>query len=243
MKSVRQHYAEHLGPVYSWMAGGVEAALERGGGELDALQLPAGKGILAMDLGAGFGMHAIPLARRGFAVVAIDSDPALLSELSVNAGPLPIRTVVGDLVHFRRHLTCSARLILCMGDTLTHLSTLEQIQTLFKEVAASLDKSGVFVLSFRDYRQPLVAEQRFISVRSDAARIMTCFLEYSTDHVCVHDLLHEREPAGWRLRVSTYRKLRLDPAWVVATLEATGLSVAQDLGLSGMIRLTARPEG
>jgi 2-polyprenyl-3-methyl-5-hydroxy-6-metoxy-1,4-benzoquinol methylase len=240
MRSVQQHYAEHLGPVYSWMAGGVEVALERGTGELDALRLPEAAGSLAIDLGAGFGMHAIPLARRGFSVVAIDSDSALLRELTVNAGSLPIRTVVEDLVHFRHHLTSSARVVLCMGDTLTHLSSVDEIQALFEEVAASLDKSGVFVLSFRDYRQPLVAERRFISVRSDAARILTCFLEYSSDHVRVHDLLHEREPTGWRLRVSTYRKLRLDPAWVIATLQASGLSVAQDVGLSGMIRLTAR---
>ena len=238
--SHHQHYAEHLGPVYSWMAGGVEAALERGSGELDALRLPDGAGALAIDLGAGFGMHAIPLARRGFAVVAIDSDSALLRELTLNAASLPIRTVVADLLHFRHHLTSAARVVLCMGDTLTHLSSLGEIRTLFEEVARSLDESGVFVLSFRDYREPLLAERRFISVRSDADRILTCFLEYSTDHISVHDLLHEREPAGWRLRVSSYRKLRLDPAWVIARLQASGLSVAQDVGLGGMIRLTAR---
>jgi hypothetical protein len=99
MKSVQQHYAEHLGPVYSWMAGGVEVALERGTGELATLQLPESAGTLAIDLGAGFGMHAIPLAQCGFSVIAIDSDAALLRELTVNAGSLPIRTVVGDLLH------------------------------------------------------------------------------------------------------------------------------------------------
>src|ERR1700722_3123773 len=50
MKSVQEHYAEHLGPVYSWMAGGCDAALERGGGELETLQLPDSAGALAIDL-------------------------------------------------------------------------------------------------------------------------------------------------------------------------------------------------
>lgn len=48
------------------------------------------------------------------------------------------------------------------------------------------------LLSFRDYSVPLQDEKRFIPVRSDEGRILTCFLEYSEDSVLVHDILHER---------------------------------------------------
>ncbi len=70
MDSVRDHYAGLLAPVYSWMAGGGEAALARGEAELDALRLTPRGTAVAVDLGAGFGMHSVPLARRGFNVVA-----------------------------------------------------------------------------------------------------------------------------------------------------------------------------
>ena len=94
------HYLKHLGPVYTWMIGDIDAALARGEQELDALSLPSKGAGTAIDLGAGFGMHAIPLARRGFSVVAIDSYEPLLRELAARADSLPIRTVDADLLTF-----------------------------------------------------------------------------------------------------------------------------------------------
>jgi hypothetical protein len=40
VKTVRDHYADHLGPVYTWMVGDIDVALSRSAVELDALQLP-----------------------------------------------------------------------------------------------------------------------------------------------------------------------------------------------------------
>jgi hypothetical protein len=40
VKTVRDHYADHLGPVYTWMVGDMDVALSRSAVELDALQLP-----------------------------------------------------------------------------------------------------------------------------------------------------------------------------------------------------------
>ena len=240
MRTVHDHYSMHLSSVYSWMAGGVEAALVRGSAELDSIGLSPGTTRQAVDLGAGFGMHSIPLARRGFSVTAIDTSTELLQELTAHAGGLPIRTAEADILGFRRYLTSVPEVVLCMGDTLTHLPTLESVGSLFAEVAGVLDESGTFVLTFRDYTTALSAEQRFIPVRSDADRILTCFLEYDDTHVTVHDLLHERETSQWKLRVSSYRKLRLAPEWVSRALENHGFRVAQEAALGGMVRLVAR---
>jgi hypothetical protein len=40
------------------MAGGAEAALQAGNAEIEALNLPAARGDVVLDLGAGFGMHS-----------------------------------------------------------------------------------------------------------------------------------------------------------------------------------------
>ncbi len=239
MATVTDHYAQHLAPVYLWMAGGFDEALARGERELEAVcEAPAG-GRTAVDLGAGFGQHAIPLARRGWPVVAIDSSPLLLDLLRGRAATLPVRTVVDDLLAFPRHLDAAPGLILCMGDTLTHLPEARDVERLLDQVAGALVDGGRFVASFRDYTTPLAGEARFIPVRSDADRVLTCFLEYGPDHVTVHDLLHERSGAGWRQRVSAYRKLRLAPAWVVAALQARGLEARVEPGLAGMVRVVA----
>jgi 2-polyprenyl-3-methyl-5-hydroxy-6-metoxy-1,4-benzoquinol methylase len=59
------------------MAGGLDHALKQG--KADVKPLVPGRG-LAVDLGAGFGMHAIALARGGWEVLAIDSSEFLLEQ-------------------------------------------------------------------------------------------------------------------------------------------------------------------
>src|SRR5271155_5200518 len=100
MVSVADHYRSHLAPVYSWMSGGFDAAIERGKTEIGAIVPDLSKGSCAVDLGAGFGMHSIPLARRGCSVLALDSSGYLLEQLKAHAGTLPITAVEDDLLAF-----------------------------------------------------------------------------------------------------------------------------------------------
>jgi SAM-dependent methyltransferase len=237
MASVAEHYERVLSPVYAWMAGGAEAALTAGNAEIEDLQLALPTGALVVDLGAGFGMHAIPLARAGARVVALDSSAELLAELARLAGGLDIKTVHDDLLSFRAHLAEKASAIFCMGDTLTHLPEDHHVDFLIQEVAETLAPGGVLVLSFRDYSEPLLDEKRFIPVRSDERRILTCFLEYEEHTVVVHDILHERAGDAWETRVSSYRKLRLSPDRVVGSLESFGFTTRRESGQRGMVRV------
>jgi SAM-dependent methyltransferase len=239
MASVQDHYKTHLAPVYAWMAGGLEAAIARGETEIDAVLPNLSTGCSAVDLGAGFGMHAIPLARRGCSVLAIDTSSLLLEQLDRQGAALPVTTVEDDLLSFRRHMNGKADAILCMGDTLTHLTDSSAALKLFAFAGESLSMGGKFVTTFRDYSLPVLGQGRFIPVKSDADRILTCFLEYGPDTVDVHDVLHEREGSTWNLRVSVYRKLRLSPEWVCSALQAQGFSVGAGPGLAGMVRVVA----
>lgn len=241
MASVAEHYDQHLGPVYSWMIGDVGAAIDRSRDELRALGLRPGSTGNAVDLGAGPGQHAIPLAELGFSVLALDTCATLVEELRRRAGGLPIRVVEGDLLRFGKQLSGPVDVILCMGDTLTHLPSREAVGTLLREVAVALAVPGAFLVTFRDYASTeLEGTRRFIPVRSDEARSLTCFLEYAEEIVTVHDLLHERRDAGWQLRVSSYPKLRLGPTWVADTLMRLGLVVQQDTAPNGMVRILAQ---
>ena len=239
MATVADHYRSHLAPLYSWMAGGFDAAVSRGDAEIAAILPDLANDSRAVDLGAGFGMHSIPLARRGCSVLALDSSAYLLEELKSQSGLLPITAVEDDLLAFQRYLDRPADVILCMGDTLTHLPDRAAVLHLFTLAAASLRTGGLFVATFRDYSRRLVGNGRFIPVKSDADRILTCFLEYATDHVDVHDLLHERSGDTWQLKIGAYRKIRLDPQWTSESLRDRGFSVRLEPGLAGMVRVIA----
>jgi SAM-dependent methyltransferase len=238
MSSVIEHYENLLAPVYTWMLGGSEAAFALGESDLASV-LPSGQ--FAIDLGAGFGMHTIPLARAGWRILAIDSSPTLLDQLSGCANGLSVDARCGELLRFAEYLPTDERadVILCMGDTLTHLETPDAIPALSRTVAACLVPGGRFVATFRDYSRLPSGEARFIPVRADEHRILTCFLEEIGDYVQVHDLLHERVRDTWITRVSSYRKLRLEPEAVRQIFLAAGLRASVEPGPRGMVRLVA----
>jgi hypothetical protein len=226
--------------VYSWLVGGFDEAVARGQGELAKVGLLGGSDAgYAVDLGAGFGMHAVPLARQGWKVLAIDTSSVLLEELRAHNDRAQVATVRDDLLRFPQYLSGRPDAILCMGDTLTHLPDVGAVRTLFSSVSGHLPAGGLFVLSFRDYSKALDGPDRFILVKGDASRVFTCFLEYREDTVRVHDILHERSEGGWRMRVSAYEKLRLGPDWVQRELERCGLRVRAEAGLSGLVRIVA----
>ena len=197
MASVREHYDGHLGPVYGWMIGDFEDAKEAARAELRAAGLSERAGRVAVDLGAGPGAHAIALAEAGYAVTAIDTCAALLEELRANCGDRDIRCVNDDLLRVRRYCDGALDVILCMGDTLTHVASLQSVERLFEAIAEALRPGGVFMATFRDYGAPAIeGVGRFVPVRQDDRRILTCFLEYRGTTVTVYDLLYERTEAG-----------------------------------------------
>lgn len=110
-----------------------------------------------------------------------------------------------------------------MGDTLTHLASMNEVEELVKKVQTNLVKGGKLVLSFRDLSIPLGGTNRFIPVKSDDTRIHTCFLEYFETHVQVYDLLYEKQNDKWVQKVSSYPKLILTPSLLYSYLESADL--------------------
>jgi SAM-dependent methyltransferase len=241
MSDVTDHYDRLLAEHYSWMLGVPAAEKAREQREL----LERGKvepGELAIDLGAGPGYQSIALSDLGFRrVLAIDTSAALLAELRRHAGRRAIETIHGDMMDLLRHVSGeSAAAVVCMGDTLTHLTAPERVPQLFAAVATALRSGGRFVLSYRDLSVELKGTDRFIPVRSSPDKIMTCFLEYAPDRVRVHDLVHVREGDRWQLQKSWYPKLRLPVEGVRHDLESAGLQVDFHESVRGMTILAAR---
>jgi hypothetical protein len=98
----------------------------------------------------------------------------------------------------------------------------------------------MLILTFRDYFSvELRGNQRFIPVRSDDAKIFTCFLEYFDNYVEVHDLLYTKNNSEWKLSASSYPKLRLNPGLVVDELNELGFHSVSNEFENGMIKIIA----
>ena len=239
MATVKQHYAEVLSDVYSWMLGGFDRGISKNVRFFEQHQLSPIKSGIAVDLGAGCGFQSIPLARLGFSVTAIDLDAKLLDELKANSGDLKITVVRDDLINFERCVRKPIELITCMTDTILHLQSKEQVISLFQKVFTSLEKKGKFIITFRDLSLELLELDRFIPLQSDDKTIFTCFLEYQTDTVKVHDLVYRKERDDWKLNKSFYHKLRLSKQWVDKQLKETGFDRIDSNINNGLVTIIA----
>ena len=224
--SAQSHYENHLAAFYAWMSGNFETKQQE---QQDWFSghgvLPRGNKV-AIDLGAGHGLQSVSLAKLGFTVFAVDFNQHLLSELNARAKGLPVRTVLADLKNVPQYAT-DAELITCMGDTLTHLDSIETVRNLIQQWFALLPAGGRIALSFRDLTEELFGEQRFIPVKADDQRIHTCFLEYEPGFVRVYDQLLEKQNGEWVQKVSSYRKLRMGADLVKEMLAGAGFRVVQ----------------
>src|SRR5687768_15888052 len=202
--TAKEHYDNHLGHFYSWMMGDLQQKQE----EHQKFFLDLGLAPLttrrAIDLGCGHGIQSIALAHLGFRVAAVDFNAELLNELFVAKGDLAISLYKEDLLQFLRESNENVDVITCMGDTLTHLESPEEVSELIGLCSQRLVPGGKLVLSFRDLSEELKKENRFILVKSDDHRILSCFLEYVDDKVIVYDMLWQKEDSGWKQKVSFY---------------------------------------
>jgi len=222
------------------MCGGSEANLRKNRAFFEELGIRPLRSGVAVDLGAGAGFQSIPLAESGFRVIAIDLSRELLTQLKEEARDLPVVTVQDNLLDFRRHSPSKVEIAVCMGDTLTHLETLDQVRGLFEAVHSVLEQEGLLILGFRDMTIELTDLDRFIPVRNDARRIFTCFLEFERTHVKVHDIVYEKTWDQWHMKKSFFRKLRISQRWTVECLQEAGFSIESDAIINGMATIVAR---
>lgn len=226
MNDVQTHYNRLLAEHYSWMFGDYTKLVEENIYFFKRHQIIPRTNSMAIDLGCGSGFQSVALADLGFCVFSVDLCLALLRELENHRGNRVINIKQADLIDFNQYYGSEApEVIICMGDTLTHLDSLPTVVTLFEKIRDCLQPGGRFILTYRDMTQELEGLDRFIPVRSDDNKIMTTFLEYMPGYVVVHDLIYTKFTDEWVLSKSSYKKIRINSSWLKESLLRLGMSI------------------
>ncbi|TPX61667.1 hypothetical protein PhCBS80983_g01013 [Powellomyces hirtus] len=253
--TVQSHYSQLLTEHYSWMFGGYANRLAQNRALLlQHVPSSVNPGTIAVDLGCGPGYQTLNLLEFGYHVVAVDASRGMLDELEQECRAAGFDTgkvtaVEGDLLNFREEVQDgTAGCIVCMGDSPTHLASLDEVRRMIMDSYAALAPHGRLILQFRDMTHPLEGTDRFIPVRSDAMTVFTCFLEWENDNnnnnnntdaptnavqedgsgrrVKVHDLVHVKKGnSTWELCKSWYYKLAMSQKWVASALTEAGFRV------------------
>ena len=223
--NTKEHYDLHLYKYYSWIYGGFKNKIEENLKFFKEQKIEPRDSKIVIDLGAGSGFQSIPLAMLGFNVKAIDFSRKLLAELKENSRGFDIKIIESDIMNFDYYSGFNPELIVCMGDTLTHLEDLNQVKNLITNSASLLNHNGKLILNFRDLSIELKDENRFIPVKSNNEKIFTCFLEYFPGHIKVHDIVNEKANGKWEQKISSYNKIKISEKTIRSIITENNLEI------------------
>lgn len=237
--TVKDHYDRYLGKFYSWTVGDFaerEHEQQQFFKKNDIVPHLSG---LAFDLGTAHGINALALANLGFSVRAVEFNLQLQEELKARINNRTVEIVDAHLLEYLYSVRTKPEVIVCMDDTITHLSGHDRVEELIVLSSQNLQRGGKLIISYREFAQELINEKRFIQLDSDETRIHTCYLEFLPGYVKVFDLVQEWEGGKWKQTVSWYPKLRIPISRILSLIEKYGLRLIKKEVIEGMTHIIA----
>lgn len=142
----------------------------------------------ALELGAGTGRVAVPLARQGVAVAALEVSEALIQRLQDNDIDSSIKIIHGDMAEY-----CDGQysLIYAVHSTFFHLTHQELQVKCMSNVAKMLTPDGVFVLSCFVPNAALLTQPNNLALTGfsdDAVDIRATVVDASTQTIQYREL-------------------------------------------------------
>lgn len=149
----------------------------------------------ALDAGAGTGFHSLLMAELGVEMTAIDVSKKMLERVKEHAKVRHLKIDIAqssfeDLPD-RVHRKFDA--VLCMGNSLPHLSTKGDVEHSLKNFATVLHSGGILFLQILNYNRILANRERVQSVKELGGVTFVRFYEFHSDHVIFNILKLKKE--------------------------------------------------
>ena len=147
-----------------------------------------------LDTACGTGWHAIALAQRGYTAAGCDASRAMIERARANAARERVN------VHFETAdfegldlFPGKFNAILCLGNSLPHLLTGQELNAAFGKFLGRLDRGGVVILHNLNYDLRLKTKPRFFSASGNADALVWRFADYGPESITFHTALFERK--------------------------------------------------
>jgi SAM-dependent methyltransferase len=219
-----------------------------------------------LDVACGTGMHAIALAQRGYEVVGADLSGEMIERARANAraeraaaaAGMGVRFEVAGFGELAEALTPERAFdaVLCLGNSLPHLLTPDDLAAALADFAACLRPEGLLLIQNRNFDAVLARGERWMPLQAcregDREWLFLRFYDFESDGTLTFNVvtLRREEEGNWSQRLATTRLWPLQREELVAALEAAGFGeivcwgdvsgASFDPASSGNLIITAR---
>lgn len=193
-----------------------------------------------LDVACGSGGHALALARWGYATAGVDaSSPmvALARSKAARAGlevPFAVAELAGLPEQFGEQKWDA---VLCLGNSLPHLLTDEDLIGALRGMAAVMSPGGLLLLQNLNYDLRWQTQPRFFLPQGGSLNgqevLVWRFADYdvTAGRIAFHVALFRKAPkAGWTVEVHTTPQRPLLKAAIEQSLAAVGFEAARAYG-------------
>ncbi len=199
------------------------------------MQLQGARRVL--DAACGTGMHAIALAQRGFIAAGADLSIGMIERARVNAlaAKVEVRFAAAGFGELARAFGRSADdggsafdAVLCLGNSLPHVLTLEDLHAALADFAACLRPGGLVLIQNRNFDAVLARRARWMEPQAHRQResewLFLRFYDFEPDGLLNFNIvtLRREGTGGWSQQVAATRLRPLVETELTAALAAAG---------------------
>lgn len=179
----------------------------------------------AVDAGCGTGFHSFLLAQLGVDVTAVDVSPIMIEGLRKHSSALgyPIKAVVAGFSDLPGLLKLPADAVFCMGNTLAHMLSREQLCESLGAFHTLLKPGGILFAQTLNYDRILATREKIQSVKEIGGTTFIRYYEYHAENILFTILKLTRDAAGVHHAVQSVELRPVLTKEIVPMLEDAGL--------------------
>lgn len=207
------------------------------------------EGLRILDVACGTGGHALALAQLGHKVVGVDISEGMIQEARKKATNLNVEAefLVGGFVELTEILTDQFDIILCLGNSLPHLTEDETLKTGLGNFYSLLKPGGYLLLQNRNFDKVLLEQERFMplsqKVREEREILFLRFYDYHEDLLAFNMVTMIKEQGKWQMTTKTTLLKPLTHAYLTGILGKVGFSNIKAFGSYGKEEFSPEKSG
>ena len=210
---------------------------------LKQLKTQRAHSLRVLDAACGSGMHTIEIAKRGYSASGADLSPKMIHKAIGNARDAGVNvnfqeSTFGNLAHaFKNDPGFPFDLIICLGNSLPHLLSLEQIQEALIDFANCMSQGGLLILQNRNFNAVTKNKDRWIEPKSRRIGkeewIFLRFYDFDSDGLITFNIvrLHRTNSNNWQQRISITRLYPLMQNDLARLMRNSGFSEISYFGI------------
>jgi glycine/sarcosine N-methyltransferase len=160
-----------------------------------------------VDVGSGTGFHSILLAKLGCSVTSVDVSDKMLIKLKDNATKysLTINTVQSDFGDLKNNLKSNFDAVFCMGNSLPHLLTIEEINSAIGNFYNVLSSNGVLFLQILNYERIILSKNHIQSIREINGKTYIRYYNFTDKVVEFNVIISDRSGENTNIKHKTIK--------------------------------------